>query len=1324
MKKQVFFSSMIFCLTINLVQAQNNQIKMPNANEFDEAAVITSAKQKGIKSSELKGYVNALRLKFSSEQQLKKQHHIHTPYEGGVTGVDETVIYLSPYKTTGAGCPNMGFENYNFTGWTGGTGNVSTGISTPIYASSGTSIVNPAGMNVNEKNLSNFHTLLTIPPTNPNGPNYFAAGYDTNATKLTGSNHVSQIPLVSPYSFDGVSTRMLGQHANNMACKIKYITTTSTTNKQLTFSYALVLNDPSAHTAGESPYFKVEVRNESTGATIPGCTSYTFNPKTAQPSDSLFLSSHSVASSPVKYRKWQLYSVDLSSLPLGTNVSLNFEVGGCSQGAHIGYAYVDAECGGLGTPYANLCGSNYATLVAPAGYNSYQWLDLPSGNPIPGATNDTLIIPSPTTNTLYAVQMVSPGGCTLTLNDTIKNTTVQIININSSASCSGGNSGSANVQATGSNGVYTYTWTNNSGSVVGSAATATNLAAGNYTVTVASTSCGFAKAVVNVPVAPPYYLTQTKSFCGNSTYIAVPNGSNYIWYAGSGTTATIIPAPNGTNDTLRILPAMNGDSYTLVYTTSSGCKDSVKYTLSLIAGGNTYVSNPQNVCPGNSNGSATVNLNTPFASPYIYTISGPTGVLVNAVSTTATFVAVSGLSASTYSYLIDDGVCLYNSTFTITTIPTNYTVTPTSSVSCFPDPTVLNFNFGNTTPTSCGISSSAPCFSSTLVGVGNGTTGNSSSGYPAPYGNYYKNQREQYLFTASELIAAGLIPGKISSISFQVNSIMPVNTTSMSNLSTYIGTLPNYSIKLKCSSATSLSDFDNSGLNQVFFGNVTPTVGLNTQSFSNAYEWDGSTSLIVDLCYTRNNALSNEYWTSNPVTPQTNTGVNKTVYFRSDATPACGITNGTSSLTRPNIKFGNCPASLPASNYTITVSSNATVTTNFNNDSLVIAPTFTAPPTNGLPVIYTVTVTNPIGSCVKTQTVAVLYPTPITTVTAIANPTVVCEGSTAGLFANGGAYYQWFYGFAAQSNSISTSQTITVTPPQVGNNVYYVRAYSKCIGNIADTTAVIVKVIPKATLVIAPLKDVTKCLFQPYVITTGAGSATSGNTATPLTYNWTTLPGNTPAPGVNTASSYTVNSNNTVTLVVTVNGNCANPTSDTIVITDFVKNLATSIVNTTTVCANEELTLNSLTTGGRPGYNYAWSILPGNSVISTQANLTTISPGSEGTYTVALFVSDSCQYNLSTYQVFTVLPPCNVTIPNVLSPNNDGLNDVFTIKNIEHHPNSIVTILDRWGRKVYENKNYNNEWKAEGTSDGTYFYVIEVTNDKTYNGFISIFHGK
>lgn len=243
---------------------------------------------------------------------------------------------------------------------------------------------------------------------------------------------------------------------------------------------------------------------------------------------------------------------------------------------------------------------------------------------------------------------------------------------------------------------------------------------------------------------------------------------------------------------------------------------------------------------------------------------------------------------------------------------------------------------------------------------------------------------------------------------------------------------------------------------------------------------------------------------------------------------------------------------------------------------------------------------------------------------------------------------------------------------------------------------------------------------KPYVITTGVSSATPGNPGTPYTYNWTVLPGNSPAPGNNTASSYTMNANTTSSLVVVVNGQCANATTDTVVISGSVNDLSVSILGASTICANTPMTLRAAASGGHPEYTFDWLIDGKPSPTNPDPAFFTV-PGTQGEYTVAVYVYDSCGYKAEDAEVIVVLPSCHIEIPNVITPNNDGSNEFFKIKNLEHYPNVSVTIFDRWGKKVYENPNYNNEWRGEGVSDGTFFYVIDVPNDKRYSGFVTVF---
>ena len=64
-------------------------------------------------------------------------------------------------------------------------------------------------------------------------------------------------------------------------------------------------------------------------------------------------------------------------------------------------------------------------------------------------------------------------------------------------------------------------------------------------------------------------------------------------------------------------------------------------------------------------------------------------------------------------------------------------------------------------------------FNSTTVGTG--SLQNGYYDYPSPYSNWYEGARQQYLYTASELISAGLTPVNIDSLAFDVIATCPTN---------------------------------------------------------------------------------------------------------------------------------------------------------------------------------------------------------------------------------------------------------------------------------------------------------------------------------------------------------------------------------------------------------------------------------------------------------------------------------------------------------------------------------------------------------------------
>lgn len=99
----------------------------------------------------------------------------------------------------------------------------------------------------------------------------------------------------------------------------------------------------------------------------------------------------------------------------------------------------------------------------------------------------------------------------------------------------------------------------------------------------------------------------------------------------------------------------------------------------------------------------------------------------------------------------------------------------------------------------------------------------------------------------------------------------------------------------------------------------------------------------------------------------------------------------------------------------------------------------------------------------------------------------------------------------------------------------------------------------------------------------------------------------------------------------------------------------------------------------------------------------------------------------STTSCFTVYEPILISIPNVFSPNGDGINDVFFIKS-QGITRLHCEIYDRWGLKLYEWDGpagyWNGKTKSGDASDGTYYYLVtyegEAGKQFTEHGFLTL----
>ena len=95
--------------------------------------------------------------------------------------------------------------------------------------------------------------------------------------------------------------------------------------------------------------------------------------------------------------------------------------------------------------------------------------------------------------------------------------------------------------------------------------------------------------------------------------------------------------------------------------------------------------------------------------------------------------------------------------------------------------------------------------------------------------------------------------------------------------------------------------------------------------------------------------------------------------------------------------------------------------------------------------------------------------------------------------------------------------------------------------------------------------------------------------------------------------------------------------------------------------------------------------------------------------------------------------PCGVIVPEGFSPNNDGYNDTWEIRNLVYAPNNEVILVNRWGETVYQKVNYDNTFDGtpnrptSGVSgdgrlpEGTYYFLFyDRTNNQQYNGYVFI----
>ena len=122
----------------------------------------------------------------------------------------------------------------------------------------------------------------------------------------------------------------------------------------------------------------------------------------------------------------------------------------------------------------------------------------------------------------------------------------------------------------------------------------------------------------------------------------------------------------------------------------------------------------------------------------------------------------------------------------------------------------------------------------------------------------------------------------------------------------------------------------------------------------------------------------------------------------------------------------------------------------------------------------------------------------------------------------------------------------------------------------------------------------------------------------------------------------------------------------------------------------------------------------------------------EGTYNVLLLDSMNCRNRQEINVTVDACKPA-LEIPNVFTPNGDGVNDVLKFKQLEKCTDVLIEIVDRWGQPVMKKKVASAEdfeWNGRVNNtgarlpDGPYFYMVTYKNlygkSKVQSGSITI----
>ncbi len=952
----------------------------------------------------------------------------------------------------------------------------------------------------------------------------------------------------------------------------------------------------------------------------------------------------------------------------------------------------------LSASSSNICSGSSATLSA-SGAITYTWST---------SSTNTVITVTPASATIYTVTGTNSFGCTKTATVNIGVSALPTINTTSTTICAG-----ATGTISGSGGV-SYVWSN--GATVASTTISPSVTT-NYTVigTAANSCTNSAVAQVSVN-ALPNITVNSGAVCLNVTSTLTASGGNlYNWSTGASGPSIIVS------------PTVN-TSYTVTGTApSTGCTNTAISTLSVLP--IPILTSTPTIAPSNCGGS-TGSINSVIVTgsgPFTYTwTNGLNAVVGNGAN-------LNSQPAGTYNLqVLGTGNGCLNSFGPYSIINPGAPPAPTASAtsnslcaggtinlfasSSFSTPPTYNWSGPsgfNTTTQNPTIPSATNLMSGiySVYASANGCSGAAANvtitvlNNPVPvasssFSNYCAGSNV-FLFASTANTYNWSGPNGFTS-SVQNPTITNAQATAsglyLLNVST-AGCSGNTSINVTVNANPALIAFASSSA--VCTGNP---INLNA-SGGNSYTWSGPNgyiSTVQNPTITITSTLSTGVYS---VSVQNSAGcssfstvaiqVNNLPVFNASALTTSVCTNSAILLTASGNSITTYNWSGP--NGFISSSQNPTLSTSSNSNS----------------GNYTITVTN-VNNCQANLTVPVnVYS--LTTLTASASNTLFCTGNVVNLIGNSNAS---IFNWSGPNSFTSTSQNPSIANAQTNVAGTYTLVITDANGctNSATTNVTI-----NQTPSLVGSNNALTCAGQNVVLLANFGTGVAVNWYSDLSLSpLLQANSNTYTPTFGSFGTYTFYAQGVI------NGCTSSVTPITANYYNLVAGIASSTLSGPTPLAVQ---FTNTSVGLVNGNSINWTFGDGNTSTTYNAENTFVNVG---TYTVLLVIDNGlCR---DTADVIINVNIATVLVPEILTPNGDGHNDVFDIKNIGYFPDNELFIFNRWGNLVYKTKGYNNTWTGVPNSSGktgneklppaTYFYLLNLgdKDNQVFKGFVQLMY--